>query len=71
MHRKIQIGSAVLLLFAPVATMMFVVHEYRRGRDVSSLLYTRSVKKRDIVDAARAMHLLRRMTLGFAERIMF
>jgi CHASE3 domain sensor protein len=53
MRRKIQLCSALLLLIAGVSTMALVVREYRRGRDASNLLYTRSVKKRDIVDAAR------------------
>ncbi len=38
---------------AALVTMAFVIREYRRGRDASQLMYTRSVKKRDIVDAAR------------------
>jgi CHASE3 domain sensor protein len=53
LRRKIQIRSAILLLIAGVVTMVFIVREYRRGRDASNLLYTRSVKKRDIVEAAR------------------
>jgi hypothetical protein len=40
-----QIGSAILLLFEAVATMMFVVRECRRGTEASNPLYTRSVKK--------------------------
>ena len=53
MRRKIQIGSAILLLLAAVAVMALVIREYRHGRDASQLMYTRAVKKRDIVDAAR------------------
>jgi len=52
MRRKIQIGSAALLLVAAAATLAFVVREYRRDRDACRLLYTRSVKAHDIVDAA-------------------
>jgi CHASE3 domain sensor protein len=40
-----------ILVIAAVATLAFVVREYRRERDSSQLLYTRSVKKHDIVDA--------------------
>ena len=53
MRRKVELGVLALLLIAAVATMTFVVGEYRRGRDAIRLSYTRSVKKRDIVDAAR------------------
>jgi CHASE3 domain sensor protein len=53
MRGRFQIGSIVLLLMAAVATMVFGVREYRSGRDASRLLYTRSLKKHDIVDAAR------------------
>jgi CHASE3 domain sensor protein len=50
---KIQTGAAVLLLIAAVATLALVIREYRRDRDTCRLLYTRSIKKKDIVDAAR------------------
>jgi CHASE3 domain sensor protein len=53
MRRKIEIGLLISLLIAAVATILFVVREYMQGRDASRLSYTRSVKKRDIVDAAR------------------
>ncbi len=53
MRRVIQIGPTLLLLIAAVATMLLEVWEYRRGADVCQLWYTRSVKKRDIVDNAR------------------
>lgn len=53
MLRKIQIGSIAALLLAAIATMMLVVRDYRRNRDASRLLYTRAVKKHDIIDAAR------------------
>jgi CHASE3 domain sensor protein len=50
--RKIQ-TAAILLLIAAVGMLALVIHEYLRDRDACQLLYTRSVKKRDIVDAAR------------------
>jgi CHASE3 domain sensor protein len=53
MRGRIQIGAAVLLLTAAIVTMAFVIREYRHDRDASHLLYTRSIKKHDIVDAAR------------------
>jgi CHASE3 domain sensor protein len=53
MRRRIQIGATVLLLVAAIVTMAFVTREYRRDRDASRLLYTGTVKKHDIVDAAR------------------
>jgi CHASE3 domain sensor protein len=53
LRRRIQIGAAILLLIAAAATLTFVVREYRRDRDSSLLLYTNSIKKHDIVDAAR------------------
>src|SRR5579863_4031542 len=53
MPRKIQIGFAVLLLAAAVVTLAFAVRIYRRDRNAFPLLYTRSVKAHDIVDAAR------------------
>lgn len=53
MRGKIQIGAAVLLLIAAAATMALVVREYRRDSDACRLLYTRSVKKHDIAEAAR------------------
>jgi len=53
MRRKIQTFAAALLLIAAMATLALVIGEYRRAGDACRLLYTRSVKKRDIVDAAR------------------
>jgi CHASE3 domain sensor protein len=52
MRRKIQIGSAVLVLVAAVAAMVLIGREYRRDTAECRLLYTRSVKMRDVVDAA-------------------
>jgi CHASE3 domain sensor protein len=51
--RKIQIGAALALLIAAAATLALMIAEYRRDSDICRLLYTRSVKKKDIVDAAR------------------
>jgi CHASE3 domain sensor protein len=51
--RKIQTAAAVVLLIASAATLVLMISEYRRGSDGSRLLYTRSVKKKDIVDDAR------------------
>jgi CHASE3 domain sensor protein len=53
MRGKVQIGALALLLIAAVTTILWMVREYRRGKDAIQLSYTRSVKKRDIVDAAR------------------
>ena len=51
--RKIQIGAALALLIAAAATLALMIAEYRHDGDICRLLYTRSVKKKDIVDAAR------------------
>jgi CHASE3 domain sensor protein len=51
-RRKIQKYSAVLLLVAAIVPLVLAVREYRSDRDACQLLYTRSVKKHDIVDAA-------------------
>lgn len=51
--RKIQIGAALALLIAAAATLALMIAEYRRDSDICRLLYTRSVKKKDIVDDAR------------------
>jgi CHASE3 domain sensor protein len=53
MRGKLQTGAVVLLLIAAVATIALVVREYRRYRNEYKLSYTRSIKKHDIVDAAR------------------
>jgi CHASE3 domain sensor protein len=51
--RKIQIGAALALLIAAAATLALMIAEYRHDGDICRLLYTRSVKKKDIVDDAR------------------
>lgn len=51
--RKIQIGAALVLLIAAAAALALMIAEYRKDSDACRLLYTRSVKKKDIVDAAR------------------
>jgi len=51
--RKIQIGAALVLLVGAAATLALMIAEYRRDSNQCQLLYTRSVKKKDIVDDAR------------------
>lgn len=53
MRAKFLTGSAIFLLMAATTVMVFVFREYRLARDASGSVYARSVKKRDIVDAAR------------------
>lgn len=53
MRRRLQIGVAALLLIAAVATLGLVLRKYRRDSDEWQLLYAHSVKRNDIVDAAR------------------
>src|SRR5579863_8206324 len=53
MRRRIQIGAAAFMPIAAVAVLGLIVRECLRDSDAYRLLYTRSVKKHDIVDAAR------------------
>jgi CHASE3 domain sensor protein len=53
MRRRILIGSTVLLLMMAVAAMALVVRGYKSGKDRVQLSYTNTIKKYDIVDAAR------------------
>jgi hypothetical protein len=50
---KIRTGAALLVAIAAAATFTLAIREYRRASDALRLLYTQSVKKKDIVDAAR------------------
>ena len=51
--RKIRTVSALLMLTGAVAMLALVIREYRRDGDACRLLYTQSIKRKDIVDAAR------------------
>src|SRR5271170_6499246 len=52
MRRRFQIGAAAFLMAAAIATIVLAGREYRRDKDACQLLYTQSVKMRDIVDNA-------------------
>jgi CHASE3 domain sensor protein len=51
--RKTRTVAALLVMAAAAATLTLAILEYRRAGNVVGLMYTQSVKKRDIVDAAR------------------
>jgi hypothetical protein len=51
--RNIQTAVALAVLIAAAGTLAVVIRKYRRDVDACRLLYTRSIKKKDIVDSAR------------------
>src|SRR5665213_765892 len=53
MPRRIKLFSAALLFIAATAAMVLVVWVYRRDSEALRLIYTVSIKKRDIGDATR------------------
>jgi CHASE3 domain sensor protein len=53
MPRTIRIGAVLVLLVAAAGTLALMIAEYRRDSDRCRLLYTRYIKKKDIIDNAR------------------
>jgi CHASE3 domain sensor protein len=51
--RKTRTVAALSVLAAAAATLTLAIREYRRAGNAVGLMYTQSVKKKDIVDAAR------------------
>ncbi|HEX4134987.1 MAG TPA: CHASE3 domain-containing protein [Bryobacteraceae bacterium] len=53
MSGKIRTGATLVILISAVVVLALAVREYRRDGAAIQRLYTRSVKKHDIVEAAR------------------